>query len=267
MVRLLFVPVLLALCAIEARADARHFTYSYEAEVLPKGQLEFEQWITHRAGKRGGTFSRWDIREEAEYGLTDKLTTALHLNLTDTYSSGVTGKEDESEFDFKGISSEWKYQLVNPILNPVGALAYGEVTYSGDSLELEGKLILSSELGDSWVAAINAIYEAEWEFENGETEREASIGFTGGLAYKVSPQWSVGLEAKNNQAYPDGFNLSGQEYSAWFLGPNVHYGSPDWWMTFTVMPQIYGNGDGALGNIQAVERERLEVRLIAGVLF
>ena len=47
-----------------ARADERFFTYVYDADVLPKGQIEFEQWLTHRRGKSGQTFSAWDFRED-----------------------------------------------------------------------------------------------------------------------------------------------------------------------------------------------------------
>jgi len=56
---------------LAARADERLFTYSYEAEVLPKGGVEFEQWLTHRRGKQDGVFAAWDFREELEFGLTE----------------------------------------------------------------------------------------------------------------------------------------------------------------------------------------------------
>src|SRR5687767_13612437 len=101
---------------IAVHADERMFTYSYEAvSVLPKGGVEFEQWITYRGGKEDGVFSRWDIREELEFGITDRYTTALYLNFRDTHSdiSEATGDEVD-EFEFKGISSEHKFQLLNP---------------------------------------------------------------------------------------------------------------------------------------------------------
>jgi hypothetical protein len=36
-----------------------------------------------------------------------------------------------------------------------------------------------------------------------------------------------------------------QEHTAWFAGPNIHYGSRDWFFTLTVLPQIYAKGFNA----------------------
>src|SRR5439155_799575 len=73
------------------RADERLFTYVQEAEVLPKGGPEFEQWMTHRRGKADGEFSRWDFREEREYSPADKLSVAGYLNFKSTHSASVSG--------------------------------------------------------------------------------------------------------------------------------------------------------------------------------
>jgi hypothetical protein len=192
-----------------ASADERRFTYVYEADVLPQGQWEFEQWVTNQNGKEDGDYSRWDLRTEIEYGLTERLTSALYLNWEDTRSDGVTGREDSNGADFKGFSSEWTYQLSNPILDPIGSALYGEVTTDGVDVELEGKLLLSKEI-DNIVLAFNAIYEAEWEREHSVTEKEAVLQFTAGASYKFDPQWSTGIEVRNKSAYPDGLDLSGR---------------------------------------------------------
>src|SRR5437867_5347424 len=84
-----------------SRADERLFTYSYEADVLPKGGVEFEQWVTHQRDKKEGVFSRWDFREELEFGLTERLTSALYLNFRDT-GERIGGMEAH-EFEFKGV--------------------------------------------------------------------------------------------------------------------------------------------------------------------
>src|ERR1051326_3982719 len=180
-----------------ARADERLFTYVPEAEVLPKGGLEFEQWLTHRRGKADGVFAAWDFREELEYGLTERLTGAGYLNFKNTHSEGVTGRTDESIFEFEGVSTELKYQLLNPNTKPIGVLLYGEATYKGDEFELEEKLVLQRNFGEKWVLAFNATIEQEWEFEPGATERELSLELTGGLSYKLTPHWALGLEGRN----------------------------------------------------------------------
>lgn len=239
-----------------ASADERHFTYSYEADsILPKGHWELEQWVTLRAGKEDGQFDRWDFREEVEYGLTDRLTTALYFNFNDIHSDGVPGREDEDGMNFDGISSEWKYMLLSPHLYPVGVLLYFEPTYSGKELELEEKLILEHIFSDRWILTANIIGEHEWEFEDDETQTEGVLELTAGLSYQINESWSVGVEGKNQREFPD---YQEQENSAWFVGPNVHYGNGKWWATLTVLPQVTDVLDA---------HEEVEVRFIAGVLF
>lgn len=244
------------------QADERMFTYSYEAvSILPKGAWEFEQWITYRGDKGEGTFARWDLREEIEYGVNDRYTTALYLNFRDTNVDG------DREFEFKGISTEHKYQLVNPHTKPLGVLLYGEVTTDGGEVELEEKLILQKFFGpdERWNAVFNAVLEQEWEFEHGDTEEESVLEFTAGLSYKLNEHWAVGLEARNHRVF-EGIGFDDEIADAYFVGPNLHYGTAKWWATLTVLPQVSGNPDDEDG-LNFSEHERIEVRLIAGINF
>ena len=136
-----------------AQADERFFTYVQDADVLPQGAWELEQWVTLGKGNPGGDANfdayRWDLREEIEHGFTDRLSGALYLNFRqDKVVANVPGLEDSSEFSFKGVSAELKYQLFNPNTDPVGVALYFEPTYNGNETELEYKLILSKNLGD-----------------------------------------------------------------------------------------------------------------------
>ena len=67
--------LLAAVFLTPARADERRFTYSYEPEILPKGGLEFEQWVTLRSQRskdvNQDNYNLWEFREELEYGVTD----------------------------------------------------------------------------------------------------------------------------------------------------------------------------------------------------
>jgi len=248
---------------LAAHADERLFTYVEEAEVLPKGGLEFEQWLTHRRGKANGVFAAWDFREELEYGLTDRLTVAGYLNFKSTHSEGVTGQTDESGIEFEGVSTELKYQLLNPNTKPMGLLLYGEATYNGEEFELEEKLVLQKNFGEKWVAAFNVILEEEWAFTPTDTEEELALELTAGIAYKLTPHWALGLEGRNVRKFPD---FDSEKSSAWFVGPAIHYGSSKWWATLTVLPQVAGRPDTRSG-LNLDEHERIEVRLIAGINF
>lgn len=258
-----------SLAAAPALADERFFTYVQDAEVLPKGAWEFEQWVTLRQGYPGGdrNFDQyiWDFREEVEYGLTDKLSGALYLNFRQNQVvAQQPGLEGESEFSFKGVSAELKYQLVNPNTKPVGVALYFEPTYNGNEVELEYKVIFSKMIADKWVLAANAVFEQEWEKEGGETEKESVLEFTAGAAYRFTPNWSVGLEARYHSVY-EGAGLNERLGSAWFLGPNIHYGTAKWWATFTLLPQI--SGDPSDGGINTTEHQVFEARLIVGINF
>ena len=254
--------------ALAIHADERFFTYSYEAaSVLPKGAVEFEQWITYRGGKESGNYARWDFREELEFGVTDRYTTALYLNFRDTFSDLSAAPGDEvDEFEFKGISSEHKFQLLNPHEKPIGMLAYGEVTTDGSELELEEKLIFQKFFGpdETWNAVFNIITEQEWEYEAAETGEESVLEFTAGLSYRLSRNWAIGAEARHHRVYSGMYDE--EEANAWFVGPNVHFGSAKWWATLTVLPQVAGDPDTRWG-LELDEHTRIEVRLIAGYNF
>jgi hypothetical protein len=264
--RLALVAAALLAALLAARADERLFTYVQEAEVLPKGGLEFEQWLTHRNSKADGVFARWDFREELEYGLTDRITVAGYLNFKNTHSEGVTGLTDESLFEFEGISTELKYQLLNPNTKPIGLLLYGEATYNGEEFELEEKLVLQKNFGEKWVAAFNVTLEQEWGFTPIETEEEMKLELTAGISYKIGSHWSIGIEGRNHQVFAPGLDFSDRVANAWFVGPNVHYARDKWWATLTVLPQVHGSPDTRNG-LELEEHEKIEVRMIAGINF
>ena len=233
------------LSGVPALADERFFTYIQDADVIPQGGWEFEQWVTFRKGYPEGDHQfdqfLWDFREEMEYGFTDKLSGSMYLNFQqEQIVAQEAGLPDSSKFSFKGVSAELKYQLFNPNTQPVGIALYFEPTYNGTEQELEYKLIFSKNIGDKWVLAANATFEQEWEQQNGTTNKESVLEFTFGAAYRFTPNWSVGLEARYHSVY-QGSTLNDYLASAWFLGPNIHYGTSKWWATFTLLPQISGN--------------------------
>ncbi len=243
------------------RADDRYFTYTYEPKVLAAGAAEFEQWTTLRAGKENGVYSRWDLRSEFEFGLTDRLTTALYLNFRSTHFDSADDALDEDEFEFKGISSEWKYKLFDPTADPVGFLLYGELTTSFDELELEEKLVLGKNF-DRLILAFNANSEQEWEFEEEKTESELVVEFTAGAALKVTDRFSVGVELREKNVFPDMEEL---EHAAFFAGPAIHYSTEKWWATLTFLPQIVALKGSTGDSVNLDEFERAEFRLLVGI--
>src|SRR5262252_5743693 len=148
--------VLTGLCVVVGRADERRFTYTYEPEVLPKGGLEFKQWITLRTQRTAGgevqqdNYNLWEIREELEYGVTDNYSVSLYLNFAAESFRDVSRHPavNHSSFDFDGVSLENRYLVLNPANHAVGLTLYLEPRFSGSEAEIEEKIILGQRHGD-----------------------------------------------------------------------------------------------------------------------
>jgi len=219
-------------CASVARADERKFTYSYEAKTLPKGMWEFEQWATVRAHREIGDVWFVDLREEFEYGVTDRLTVAGYLNLEVESIRNVPGVKDETELEFETVSVEVKYKVSDPSADPVGVLFYAEVGVGGEEQELELKLVLSKHLGPVTLA-YNLIFEWEREKDGSEWEKESMLSHTFGASFELMSHWAVGAELVIRTPYEEYFKV--REESGALVGPNVHYFSESWWITFTFL--------------------------------
>ncbi len=204
------------------KADERLFAFSHQADsILPKGSIEIEQWVTARSGKDTGRYTGWDLRHEIEYGFTDTLTGAIYINTGAVYADGVsTGVGNR--FGFDGISLELKQMLASPYRNPVGMLVYFEPTFSGSELELEGKLVFEHIQNKTTHYVLNIVTEQEWEYTSTSTEHNSAVVLSGGIAQKLDPNLSIGLEAKSVSRF-SGFYGNAQS-TAIFLGPNARYG-------------------------------------------
>ncbi|NDA68679.1 MAG: hypothetical protein EBY09_18940, partial [Verrucomicrobia bacterium] len=183
------------LCLTQAGADERRFTYVYEPEVLPKGAMEFEQWVTLRTQRtkggdvQQGNFNRWQIREELEYGVTDRYSVSLYLNgeATSLKDHSATPPTSSTTTEFTGVSLENRYMLVNPANNPVGVTLYFEPRFSGGEAELEQKIIVGQRHGD-WKWAFNLSHAIEWK--NDLHTREGELEATFGISRDLGKHWS-----------------------------------------------------------------------------
>ncbi len=280
------------LLGVAARADENYFGYSYGSETLPKGRWEFYSWLTWRHDKGGGDYDALDLRQEVEYGFTDRFQGSFYLNQSyhAIHDSAPFEEEDgeresefpnRNEFAFQGVSAEFKYALLSPYKDPIGLALYAEPGYSrvdkvsgehGDEWELETKLILQKNfLEDRLIAVFNATPEFELKKIRGEhdTEAELELGFTGGLIYQLAPKWFAGIEARYSSAYPNFDDEWTRENYAVFVGPVLHYAAQRWWATLTVLPQVYGKPqvEERSRQLELDDHERLEVRLKTGFNF
>jgi hypothetical protein len=264
--------ILAALCValpFTTSAHERIFTYSYEPATPPKGELEFEQHVTLRAGRDAAVGQedhyQLEFNEEVEYAVTDDYLLSLYFNHQyEHFKDPDTGRVT-SNYRQTGFSLENKVMVLNPTGHAVGLGLYLEPTYDGENLELEQKVILGQHYGQ-WRWAFNLTHATEWEddFREYEGEFEASVG----LAWRLASRWWLGIEARDHNEIPE---YREWENTAVYLGPVVCYKRAGWFATLSVMPQIYGANFGGDpdGNryLDLEGHERLNVRLIFGFDF
>ncbi len=265
-----------------AAADESPFGYLYTAESLPKGHGEYEQWHTLRAGKTSGSYTALDIKNELEYGFTDRFQASLYLNSSYLHSKDVPNPDDgsvnlenQSSFDVNGVSVELKYQLLSPYKSPVGLSIYMEpelgmrnALTGTETIEraLEFKLIAQKNLlDDRLILASNIVFEPEWERDGDERSKELKNEYSLGASYRVAVGWFTGLEILNRRKFDDQ-DFAKQGTSAFFLGPVFHYANKAWWTTLTVLPQIAGNPRSDSSRTLG-EYEKMEIRWRIGIGF
>ncbi len=264
---------------MNADASERYFTYTYEPETMPQGALEFEQWATFRTTRNDKVgqnhFTRWDFREELEYGVTDYYTLSLYLNEKSEYFRNPATNVKTNEFEFEGVSIENKWMVLNPAEHPVGLSLYLEPRIGNGEFELEEKIILGQRFGQNkeWKWAFNATHATEWkdsEAPDKGTETEGELEFTFGITREMSKRWYLGVEFRNHNEIPE---YDEWEHTAFFLGPVVTYRQENWWATVTTMVQVYGRNYNAGGdpdgesNLVLDEHELLNVRCVIGIDF
>ena len=244
------------------------FGYTYTTDLLPKGEMEYEQWATYRYKQSQGTFGFLKLRSELEYGITDNLQIAGYLNYSnlnangndtngETTGIGISADHDPSKpyhkTRFDSASVELIYRVLSPYTDPIGLALYVEPTYGPRERSMEFRVIAQKNfLDDRLVLAGNVFTELEWvksdaEFgdptSHSQWEKLTELELDLGASYRFAPNWFAGVEYRNHNEY-GGHTLShsDQEHTAHFFGPTLHYGGKDWFATLSVLKQIHATG-------------------------
>ena len=252
----LLVVVLLGVLVVPlaARANERHFSYTYESAVLAPGEKEIEVWTTYRNG-RDTRYTRFDERLEFEVGVLPGLQTSFYVNVT-AIGQDVNGSLSKSAE--VSVSNEWKWRLLDSGVDGIGLALYGEITGGVDELELEGKLIVDKRIGSLLLAA-NFVAEHEWEYGIGSTEKELHLDGYLAVGWFFTPRFMIGVEAWNANIIAEGT----WEHSAFFLGPVMSYAGDGWWVTLTALPQLPAFKSPESGSKYVLtDYERFQARLL-----
>lgn len=293
---------LLMLIADPAHADESLFGYSYTAEALPQGALEFGTALTRRWDKGMGRYVALDSQVEIEYGITDRFTGSVYLlglavdhqgAFPVANNTGAALYPDRKDNFFRGAKFNLKYNILSPYLNNgLGLSVFLEPQYiqrfkvdgsATSQIELEGGVIVQKNFfNDQLVLALNAIVSRERRIlldSNNTIEHEWELTNTFGASYRFAPKWSAGIEGRHHMDLlkdPADGKFKKNQFSM-YLGPSIHYAEKKWWLTATYLRQVrgdptYGNSVGAVtggvtSNLHLDENEKNEFRLKFGYNF
>ena len=294
-----------AFAAVPAFAGEPLFGYVPTTDTMPKGEWEFEQWMTRRATQSQGKYNQYFLRSEIENGVTDRFQLSGYLNYyrVNADKNGVDGATTGNrvpenappstpfrETRVDSASIEGIYRLLSPYVDRIGVALYSELTYGKRRQEWENKLILQKNFLDDrlvWVGSFNLNFEREIatgdpnadpesiEFQRRWT-KENELEFISGISYRFAPNWFAGGEYRHRYEH-NGWTFSSaqRERSSNFFGPNLHFADQKWFFTLTWLHQLpnarcYNADDCSQivgGRSYGGEHEKNEVRLKVGFPF
>jgi len=261
----------LGLAAGTARADEPLFGFIYTTDLLPKNQLEAEQWLTLREGRSQGDFHALQARTELSYGVTDDFQLSGYLNFAwtrvdkDTPSGDTVPPEIFADYSadgrspfekgrFESASVEAIYRFLSPYTDPIGMAVYVEPSIGPRTFELENRLIVQKNfLDDRLVFSFNITLGYEWRYLHGDPgadpfevdfrdhwDKETDVNFGLAASYRVAPNLSLGLEMQNEHEWAglNPFRDSQRTNEAWYMGPTIHYGGEQFFATLTTLVQL-----------------------------
>lgn len=275
----LAVPAALALAAalfaaLPARAeDETPFATIDTTATTPLGESEIEQRLTWKHSRTGESYDALKGATEYEYGVTDRLQLGVYLRYGWSRVRPHSGSHVSQGATFDGVSAEAIYNVWNEETDTIGLSLYFEATGGPDKNELEWKLLLQKNLfEDRLVLAANVALENEWERAGAHWERHTEFNVLAGAAYSFAPEWSAGIEFASQREF-DGllpWQTSNAAANSYFLGPTLHYGSDEFFVTLGAQAQLpwaqnLSGMPGETVNGFASEEERYRVQLRFGM--
>ncbi len=218
----------------QSTSVANSFAYLYPTQTLPRGEHQYEQWITWQTDKESDPqYHRLEFRQEFEHGLSDRLQFAFYLA---TWRH--TRTSEGSKTAVRNSAVELVYTLSDPTESYLGSALYGEVKFDSRLLAVETKLLLEKFAGP-WVFGYNGVIEQEWEGEN-YAERKGEVKNILGASYRLSSLLTVGGEYLWETETED---WSSFEKAVSYLGPNATLGLPQLWVVVTPLFKLTDQND------------------------
>jgi hypothetical protein len=178
--------------------------------VIPKGEVDVEQWYRFETPKDGGP-TTLTTQSEIEFGLPHHLQLDLYLN--NSHDIGVAGGPSSTgnSAEIRWAFADWGKIWGNPAL-------YLEYTsMSGEPDLIETKLLLGDTLAPGWHWGINLSVEQQTSGRK-TTEKQ----FTAGISHSViDHQLEVGLETR--LGWTDAAGSRGHYERDLQIGPSIRF--------------------------------------------
>ncbi|MBR0706510.1 hypothetical protein JQ603_08430 [Bradyrhizobium liaoningense] len=269
-----------ACAGAEEGFDTEHiFGFMIGTDVGNVGEREFQTQTTGSFGKGGGTYRA--LAQEVEIEVVPLPNFRIELGGTASWHdiTGVPDIDDRRQFNFQGASLDLRYRLLDRERAPFGFTVAAE--FHGDRIDetsgakgrmygTEFTLAFDRELVPNFViGALNLIYQPEWaRFEvAGTSEKSSTVGAAFAALARVRPNVLLGGEMRYFRQY-EGIGLGEFSGQALFVGPTAYFQlSERSRLTLSWSMQAWGRPAGSGGNLDLVNFERHQARLVFGVNF
>lgn len=209
--------------ATNLSAEENLWIYAKGSDTRPEGSLEVKTSDIFRTGKASSDYDFHDIRFEAEYGITDRLTIGAEVMFfnhdyevfdedLEPYieTQGGLGSSFK-DTQFGGYEVALKYNLLSPYRDSLGlsvGLGYEKrEVYRLDGAEIDQDSIVfttflqKNYLDDTLTLALMPKLEYERRNSPGVFEEELAIDIAAGVSYRFKPRWFAGLEFRHQSDY------------------------------------------------------------------
>ncbi|MGV7218547.1 hypothetical protein [Bradyrhizobium sp. UFLA05-112] len=260
--------------------DTEHiFGFMIGSDVGNPGEREFQSQTTGRFGKGGGTYRAVGQEVEIELVPLPNFRVEIGSSVALHDITGVPDIDDRRQLNFQGFSLDLRYRLLDrenaPFGMTIAAESHGERidemtgakarSYGTDfTLAFDREIIPNFAIG-----ALNLIYQPEWtRFEIPDiSDKSSTIGAAFAGMVRVHPNILLGGELRYFRQY-EGIGLGDLAGQALFVGPTAYFQlSERSRLTASWSAQVWGRPAGTGANLDLVNFERHQARLVFGVNF
>lgn len=256
------------------------FGFAEGADIGAEGEKEIEFETNGRFNRRQGRYRV--VEQEIEYEAVPtqffSYTVALHGVYHDI--KGVDGITNIDRATFSAVSAKFRYILIGKGPNqPFGLTFLVEPEWSridgGSGVRTRAygatfRLAADAEIiSNRLYGALNVFYGLETSKEAGEeaASLSSSLGVIAALAYRITPQITIGGAVEYNRAY-DGLTLRSVVGQALYVGPTLYVQlSKKTYVSAAFAVQVAGRAAGENFNLDLTNFERYRGRLRVGFEF